>query len=139
MPDQLRHRVTHSHSNATPHNRKATTKFNTTMDKVDNDDNDSCCSSHSSNSNLSNGSANSKPSGNFRRHNKQLARNKPQGELEHIDEEQGYDHYELTSLLRSNSKDGSSSPNKQHHQQSGRPINKKYKMLKKHFLWQFAH
>ena len=130
MPDQLRHRVTHSHSNATPHNRKATTKFNTTMDKVDNDDNDSCCSSHSSNSNLSNGSANSKPSGNFRRHNKQLASKKQGGELEHIDEEQGYDHYELTSLLRSNSKDGSSSPNKQHHQQSGRPINKKYQMLK---------
>ena len=120
MPDQLRHRVTH---NATPQNRTTTTKF-TTMDKVDIDDNDSCCSSHSSNSNISNGSANS-----IRRHNnKQLLASKKQGELEHIDEEQGYDHYELTSLL--NNSNGSSSPNEQHQQQSGRSINKKYKLLK---------
>ena len=110
MPEKLRHRVSHSNggvsvqSQSSPRTRN--TYYTTTikMDNVD-DDNVSCASSHSSNSNLSNGSNNSgnqvysnSNSSNIRRHHKQK-----QTELEHIDEEHGYDHYEMSSLLDNSS------------------------------------
>lgn len=81
-------------------------------------------SSHSSRSNTSNSSRGSNSSlgsgiSNKLRRNKQK---KGPNELEHIDEEQGYDNYELTSLLSDTSGDNQHSPSKVKKHQ--RPKNK---------------